>query len=177
MSGSLRAALGLLLLTGCSSDAEGGSWPPRGPDGGMIEWDAASIGAPPSRDSGAPPVITGEGSERSECVDIARSCSARSAATCTSGLGCRMGGRCGGVPLSCSLQSSSYSCSAIEGCYWSGYSSKCSGTPRSCSSFTGDIACERQDGCHWDEECTGSATPCSLISVSVCLTQPGCTLE
>src|SRR5262249_10437139 len=85
MSGSLRTALALFLLTGCTGDVDDGSGPPRGPDGEMIEWDAASIGEARPRDSGASPGpgIEDAGGGLKKCVGFATSCSARGTVTCT----------------------------------------------------------------------------------------------
>lgn len=177
MPGASRTALVLLLLANCTPDAEGGTQAPRGPDGGMIEWDAGSIGAPPSRDSGTPPVIEDGGSEPVKCTGIPTVCSGRGSATCSSELGCQLDARCKGFPPACYLQSFSSACYAIDGCYWSSSTGKCSGTARSCSLYFSDVQCEGQQSCFWDEQCTGVATRCSALSTSRCVEQPGCTLE
>src|SRR5258706_15346974 len=186
----IRAArvAGLLAfasLMACDPPADGGDdgTPSIGPQGGLIEYDAAAFGTHPdastSHDASAhhdsAPAVDAASTER--CTGFATACFLETIATCSTSPGCSWGSSCEGSPNSCYSQFDSYSCGRIEGCYWSYTTSSCSGSGFSCSDFSSSISCDGQSGCIWSDGCEGAATPCELLSADRCLAQSGCHLE
>ena len=199
----------ILLPSACGEekDAKGTSGL-RGPDGGILEFDAAQLGG--AAGSGAKAgngngggaggtlgaagtsggagtggsggitldagnIDAGGGSSR--CTGFPSPCSLNSGATCEFTKGCTRDQDCAGVSSSCFSQYSSSSCSSLRGCYWSSSTSSCSGSSWSCLAMTGLSECIGQDGCRWEDDCTGVATPCSLLTEAECVTQVGCRME
>jgi hypothetical protein len=113
----------------------------------------------------------------STCTGSATPCSLLSTFECSSTPGCFSSGDCSGVSSSCYSQFDQFSCSSQDGCYWSTVSDNCSGISSSCSSQFSEFSCGNQEGCSWSEDCSGSATPCSLLTAATCTTQPGCYLQ
>jgi collagen type VII alpha len=212
-----KLAILILVTSACGEekDAKGTSGL-RGPDGGILEFDAAQLGGAGGGSgatagnggsgngaSGASGTLgaagtTGSagtngasgsggitsdagnidaGGGSSRCTGVPTPCSLNSGATCESTRGCTRDERCAGVSSSCYSQYSSYSCTSLRGCYWSSSSSSCSGSSWSCSAMSGSSSCIGQDGCRWEDDCTGVATPCSLMTEAECVTQVGCRLE
>lgn len=120
---------------------------------------------------------TGPGSGVPKCAGTPTPCSLLTDLQCAGALGCLSTGDCSGSPGSCSFQSSSYSCSKIQGCYWSSSSSSCSGSASPCSFFLSQLSCNDQTGCYWSGGCTGTAAAsCDGISANLCQYTPGCAL-
>jgi hypothetical protein len=191
------AASAIALATmACSSSDSGGSSPPRGEPGGTIAYDAAGIplgGEPGTGDdpggeggsggaAGAGGAAGGGGVAGAggaggggtpRCDGLPDLC-ALAGGSCTSIQGCRVAGECSGSAVSCYAQFSSYACIGQDGCIWSSSSKHCSGSARACHLFSGPATCTYQEGCHWDDTCEGTPTPCSLIPIATCTSQPGC---
>ncbi len=185
------ACSALLLFTqaACGDDPTGGSGP-GGPPDAMLEFDASAIGGSTSSGGqsgsggfgafggtggvGATGGVGGTGGTEAYCGGVATPCSLVSNSQCALVTGCKLGGSCTGVSSSCYSQFSSYSCNALQGCYWSSSSKKCSGSSWSCTLFSGSSSCIYQKGCYWDDECEGISAACSTLSVEDCADQPGC---
>lgn len=182
--GVVVMALSCVLVTGCGgeplADEDGGVL--RGPEGGVLRFDAAMIVA----DAGPPPAdvpfvradtpVRDSGTRR--CSGIARDCrSFGSSFTCASQDGCRRDGECRGVASSCYTRFSSFTCTSQDGCFWSSSRDECSGSPRSCSGYFDSFGCTGQEGCYWQDTCSGVAASCFGISASLCELQEGCYLE
>lgn len=170
-----------------AADDDGGL---RGPTGGRLTFDAAMLdevdafvplppdGGPPPRDAGPPPPRdAGRIDAGRRCTGVASSCLVVGSISCTSQRGCYRDGDCRGVSRSCYSIYSSYSCARQDGCYWSSSRDDCSGSARSCSAYSGSASCTGQDGCRWEDDCTGSAYPCNLLTPTECTSQRGCYLE
>jgi hypothetical protein len=119
----------------------------------------------------------GGGAPQPHCTGAAFGCSLLASSQCLSAPGCTDDSYCGGVSASCYSQFDVYSCSSLEGCYWSSSSKTCSGSSWSCDLFNGSLSCVDQEGCSWRFRCGGVATPCSLLSTGQCTLQPGCHVE
>lgn len=119
----------------------------------------------------------GPGSGLPYCAGIATPCSALSDLECISARGCTNDAACSGSAHSCYSQIDSYSCTSIQGCYWSSSSKSCSGSARSCSSQSGSFSCANQPGCYWSGGCKGVPDSCAEQLVSLCSNQPGCSLR
>ncbi|MEQ8456629.1 MAG: hypothetical protein RLO52_34870 [Sandaracinaceae bacterium] len=176
----LGVALAALTLAACDGPA-----PPmlRGPDGGVLTFDAAMIDVEPadarasSSDSGVTtPRDSGVRPSEPRCNGVPIGCYGRATRTsCSQVDGCRWDEDCSGVARSCYSRYSSYSCSRQDGCYWSTFSDDCSGSARSCSSYSSSSSCTGQEGCRWDGDCLGVARTCSgYFSSYACNSQPGC---
>lgn len=166
------------VLAGCGGESSGSGDGPKGPPGGMLDVDLDQIPAVPLK-GGAGGTSTGgagAGGGTSVCAGYATSCAALPGSLCNLSQGCSQTSKCSGVSSSCYSQFDSYSCGSQEGCYWSSSSKSCSGSSWSCSSFFSQVSCIDQEGCHWDTTCQGSATPCSLMSLTYCSSQPGCSV-
>lgn len=182
----LVIALALATLVGCPASADDSTPAEHGPADAMLTFDAAQIPLPSPNDGAldgtAPPTLDAADSGAAgwdtaadqRCVGTPTPCSSLSTSTCLSTQGCRTSGTCTGVSSLCSWQTSSYSCGALQGCYWSYSSSSCSGFSWACFDFSKSSSCIYQKGCSWKSNCEGVATPCSLLSEYTCTTQPGC---
>lgn len=179
------ALIGVLALTsvlGCAPDDND----PRGPNGGVIGFDAAMLdrdaGPPdlgPLPDFGPPDLGSPDlGVTRYVCRGVADSCLAQySITTCLGLTGCRWGGDCEGISTSCYSLRSSYSCNSQDGCYWNYTGNSCSGSAWYCSSYS-QGSCSGQQGCRWDSQCEGVSQGCSLMaSEYTCESQAGCRWE
>ncbi|MBI5534304.1 MAG: hypothetical protein HY898_16385 [Deltaproteobacteria bacterium] len=119
---------------------------------------------------------TGPGSGVPVCSGTPTPCSLLDHSTCITAFGCTAAADCSGVPASCYSQSTSYTCSSMDGCSWSSSSSSCSGSATPCSLISGPSTCGSQSGCHWNESCSGVQDPCGKTSASLCKYAPGCSL-
>lgn len=119
----------------------------------------------------------GPGSGLPYCAGIATPCFGLSDLACISSRGCTNDAACTGSVHSCYSQFDSYSCTSIQGCYWSSSSKSCSGSARSCSSQSGSFSCADQPGCYWSGGCKGVPDPCAEQLISLCSNQPGCSLR
>ena len=180
------AAAGFAL--GCGRDRPPDDGMPggaRGPDGGSLTFDAAMLArsdaGPIEPDAGetdlGPPDLGPPDLGTRVCRGVALSCYGSSRTTCESQRGCAFDEGCEGSAASCSSQRSSYSCNALDGCYWSSSTSRCSGSARSCRSLYSSSACRRQDYCRWAIDCTGVSTACSLLTEYECELQSGCYVD
>ena len=120
---------------------------------------------------------SGQGSGVPYCGGSATPCSLLSSSQCIAAEGCVDDSACTGIATGCYSLFDSYSCSSQQGCYWSTYSNSCSGSAFPCSLSAGSLSCAFQQGCFWTGGCTGVATSCSSEPVSLCTSQPGCTVE
>jgi len=194
-AGTGKTLLGMLIALGSLAGCDGGGGSrgmdagrvPR-PEGGVIIFDAAMIGAdegpPPAPDLGPERRDLGRGdrdlgprdgggggfcSGFISCGDLV------TLSSCIGRDGCDWDGECRGIAQSCYSQFYSYSCSSQDGCYWSYSTDSCSGSARSCRLYSGGSTCRGQDGCYWDDECTGVATSCSdYLTATSCSGQRGC---
>jgi len=121
--------------------------------------------------------VAGTGGGGKRCSGLATSCFSRSGSSCEQGSGCILDENCDGFVQSCYGQIGVFSCTAIQGCFWSSSSQRCSGSAWSCSLFSGSATCSGQPGCSWSSDCTGSAPLCSTLSEATCSTEPGCYLQ
>ena len=193
-------------LGACEPQPSGGSdvLPSVGPQGGLIEFDAAAIPDPTDAaaggDAAAPGAPDAEGdattiavidggktdaaSDESlgggggsgHCSGIAEACSTRSTASCTTGYGCAVGGSCTGLAYDCFAEFADVTCLEIQGCVWDSLDNFCGGSAFACDTYTGSGSCDFQLGCSWAPSCAGTPTACSLLSDAECLLQPGCSL-
>ena len=168
---------------------------PRGPEGGVLTFDASMIppragdggstvdaGTRPrdgGRRDGGTPVLDGgprdSGIARGYCEGSVTPCSYRTSLTCEDGSGCFTTDECTGFSTSCYSMFSHYTCISQQGCVWSSSSSRCSGIAWSCDSFFGLSTCIGQDGCDWEDTCDGTPLPCSSwVTRDVCNEEPGC---
>jgi len=170
-------------LVGCSDPVQGtgDGPPPYGPEGGLIEIDAAAIPQPTKHSDASAPHDAShadagyDAGGSTKCSGVAEDCNLRGSASCS--FGCTWGGSCGGYASSCYSQFDSFSCNDLEGCYWSYTSNTCSGSSYACSTFPGSASCGGQSGCSWQSACDGYPTPCDLLTADECPSQPGCHLE
>ena len=184
----VACTLAACALVGCTSrgsveDADGGGV--RGPEGGVLRFDAAMLEDPPDA---APPLPRPDAGRRDagrpdtgaprRCAGLPRSCSSYgSSSGCVTQSGCRRDGDCSGSATSCYGLFDSYSCSSQDGCYWSSFDRDCSGSARACSSYYSYGTCFDQRGCSWSDTCSGVATSCASFSEATCALQEGCYLE
>lgn len=200
-----RAIIALIIpLMACSPSSDGGGsdsggdgpLPGIGPEGGILDFDAAEIPAPwevdssagtspgedgeaaADEDSGAAPEEGGPSPVEAaspSCTGTPTACSL--AAACDSVQGCASGGTCTGVAEGCYSQFSDFSCISLQGCVWSTSTNSCTGLSWSCNLFSGATSCVTQTGCNWALTCGGTPTPCDLIPAVSCASQPGCFLQ
>jgi hypothetical protein len=182
----------LFALAACNpSGGDGGNTPGPsgiGPEGGIIDYDASAIPAP--WDDAATRPAEGDGDISSDgsgwiadgagdeyvptCTGVPTDCSL--AADCASVRGCTQQGSCDGTPHFCFDQIGDITCISIRGCYWDSTTNSCAGVSAPCNEFIASPTCFGQPGCRWTPTCGGTPTPCSLIPVATCTTQPGCVL-
>lgn len=117
---------------------------------------------------------TGPGSGVPKCSGSPTPCELLDSTQCIGALGCS-GGGCSGSGPSCYSQYSSYSCSAIQGCYWSSSSSSCSGSAFPCDLNSTSASCTGESGCYWSG-CSGVQASCESNPASLCQYSPGCAL-
>lgn len=192
MSDGRGAGWALIVICACVMGCETragieDAGPLRGPEGGVLRFDAAML-LDGGRDAGTPPDVPRTDTPRDvaspdvpmtrTCAGVPTSCySLGSSARCATQMGCRRDGECSGVSRSCYSMYTSYSCSAQDGCYWTSSRNECSGSARSCILYSSSSACTGQDGCDWDDTCEGIATSCYDLSPSLCTLQEGCYLR
>jgi hypothetical protein len=173
------AAIALVLTTpACDPSSSGSGDGLHGPHGGILDFDASAIPDPPGPGTGPDDAAVGvdTGGGVTQCTGTATPCSVLSDTQCTRALGCSMKGTCGGSATICGFIFNQYECLTQQGCFWNSQS-KCDGFSWTCDTFTGSTSCAGQQGCSWSQACGGTPTPCSLISVANCPTQPGCHVE
>jgi hypothetical protein len=111
------------------------------------------------------------------CSGIADSCSLATTSTCESVRGCTLTGSCWGTPRQCSAFTSISPCINQRGCTWGIYD-ECIGSAHYCNLVDASRStCTAQVGCNWREDCTGTPTPCSELTLSEREAQPGCLIE
>lgn len=187
-SGAVRVIV--VCVVGIGLVACDGSGGVRGPEGGVLEFDAAMV----NRDAGG---LSDAGGRRdagpgtgfdagdvrrdagpgaaAECRGVASSCITLGSFECERAGGCRYDEACTGLAERCSSQFSRFSCNGVDGCYWSSFTDSCAGSSRSCTGYSSFSSCIGQPGCRWEEDCDGVPTPCSAhLTISACLDQPGC---
>ena len=116
----------------------------------------------------------GPGSGIPHCSGSGTPCAALTQTSCQFAEGCYDTGDCLGAVRSCALQHNSFDCNEQQGCYWNSVSGTCAGTAFSCSTYYDSVGCGQQAGCYWSHSCSGVATQCSSLPLSLCDAQPGC---
>ena len=130
----------------------------------MWIWMALCISACPSGGG-----VVGDAGAR--CVGTPPACD-----TCGEIEGCFGHGTCEGEPDPCNTLGPA-SCDAQSGCGWLPSETRCIGTAATCDTRSSMRACDAQFGCAWFRTCTGTPTPCALMTNGSCMLQPGCSLE
>jgi hypothetical protein len=121
--------------------------------------------------------IDGADSATGRCSGVPESCSLATTSTCESVRGCALTGSCWGTPRQCSAFTAISPCINQRGCTWGIYD-ECIGSAYYCNLVdTSRSTCTAQVGCNWREDCTGTPTPCSELTLSECEAQPGCLIE
>ncbi len=119
---------------------------------------------------------SGPGSGVPYCGGTAMPCSLLSGTECLLALGCSDDSDCSGVATSCYSMTTSFACTSQDGCFWSSSSESCSGSASSCILQPSEYFCTSQEGCSWQGGCSGTATACADLPVSLCAEQPGCSV-
>jgi hypothetical protein len=180
-------AVFLLLASACGEAKDvKGTFGLHGPEGGILEFDAAQLGgaggtgATAGNGGGGASGTLGAGGATGGAGTSGSAGTGDSGGIASDGGNIDAGGgssRCTGFPSPCSL-SSGATCEFTRGCR---RDQKCEGVSSSCYSQYSSSSCTSLRGCFWSSSsssCSGSSWSClSMSGLSECTGQDGCRWE